>query len=71
MNMHQFNLLNFHNKIKHKRYGLSKLNIMDYNLDNFFFYMDFEMVQSFMMCWLQTWFWLDYIFKKLSLIFFA
>jgi hypothetical protein len=38
MNMHLFHLLNFHNKIKHKRYGLSKLNIMDYNLDNFFLY---------------------------------
>jgi hypothetical protein len=30
------------------------------------FFMDFEMVQSFMMFWLGTWFWLDNILRKLG-----
>jgi hypothetical protein len=34
--MYLFHLLNFHNQEKQKRYGLSKSNIMDYNLDNNF-----------------------------------
>jgi hypothetical protein len=36
--MYLFHLLNFHNQEKHKRYGLSKSNIMDYNLENNFLY---------------------------------
>jgi hypothetical protein len=28
----------FHNQEKHKRFGLSKSNIMDYNLNNNFLY---------------------------------
>jgi hypothetical protein len=56
--MYLFRLLNFHNQEKHKRYRLSKSNIMDIILA-IIFYMDFEMVQSFMMRWLGIWFWLD------------
>jgi hypothetical protein len=36
--MYLFHLLNSHNQEKHKRYELSNLNIMDYNLDNNFLY---------------------------------
>jgi hypothetical protein len=38
LNMYLFHLLNFHYQEKHKRYGLSKSNIMNYNLDNNFLY---------------------------------
>jgi len=31
------------------------------------FYMDFEMVQTCMMCWLGSWFWLNNILRQLSL----
>jgi len=36
--MYLFDLFNFHNQEKYKKYGLSKLTIMDYNLDNIFLY---------------------------------
>jgi hypothetical protein len=36
--MYSFHLLKFYNNKKHKRYGLSKMNIMDCNLDNDFLY---------------------------------
>jgi hypothetical protein len=51
LNMYLFHLLNFHNQEKHKKYGLSKLNIMNCNIDKKY-YLDFEMVESFLIFWL-------------------
>jgi hypothetical protein len=62
--MYLFHLLNFHNK-KTQEMWTFKVEHYGFYLDNNF-YMDFEMVQSFMMCWLRTWFWLNNILKMVS-----